>query len=704
MVSANKILTVSYGTFSCTLEGFDDPFSTMRSIAEYFRDLAADDRYFGAEPPQPDAEMLHRIAERELRRPVEARIEESGLILRQADDLPADEADEDVQDREDAAEAVQAAPELTEEAQETAAETAQPERTEEEAPLTKAERKARRRARQARKDRRQNRAEAALPAENPEAGTSTDAPQTRKRPSAPEQPAATEADLSDASIAAKLMRIRAVVESGGDDAEDIAGENDAIDPARSADFYADIRRKPPAEAGMVDEELHEELRADPGMAMPGTASSGEDAEEDLLEQIAEAARQPEEPEEPEEPTAPLAEKALTEDGDGEVEDGDFLGRNAFADDTEDENDTAQEPPRPVAIARVIKVRKARQAPAEEAGDAAGQDKTPPESPAPAASADPDEPARPAPQVESSLSPEDEAALMAELAEVEREAARMRAQDAAGEDAAGEKAGEADEIKQGEEEETAPRRPQPRTAFDDGDIAGADAIDRILAETDAKLMSDEASRRRASIAHLRAAVQAKRAERRGGTKAEEAGPEAADPYREDLGRAVQPRRPAATGQRTARRMAPLVLVSEQRIDTDKPEEARPTPVSRGEPVRPRRVQPQVKADAPQAGEAGKRGPVQEFSAFLEKQGASSPEEMLEAAAAFRIFVIGQETFSRPQIMGLVLKCDQGAALTREEGLRAFGKLIREGVIRKIQRGRYTVSESTRFRPGQARASA
>ncbi len=687
MVSANKILTVSYGTFSCTLEGFDDPFSTMRSIAEYFRDLAADDRYFGAEPPQPDAEMLHRIAERELRRPVEARIEESGLILRQADDLPADEADED------AAEAVQAAPELTEEAQETAAEIAQPERREEEAPLTKAERKARRRARQARKDRRQNRAEAALPAENPEAGTSTDALQTRKRPSAPEQPAATEADLSDASIAAKLMRIRAVVESGGDDAEDIAGENDTIDPARSADFYADIRRKPPAEAGMLDEELHEELRADPGVAMPGTASSGEDAEEDLLGQIAEAARQPEEPEEP---AAPLAEKALTESG--EAEDGDFLGRNAFIDDTEDENDTAQEPPRPVAIARVIKVRKARQAPAEEAGDAAGQDKTPPESPAPAASTDTDEPARPASQVESSLSPEDEAALMAELAEVEREAARMHAPDAEGEDA-----GEADEMKQGEEEETAPR-PQPRTAFDDGDIAGADAIDRILAETDAKLMSDEASRRRASIAHLRAAVQAKRAERSGGTKAEEAGPEAADPYREDLGRAVQPRRPAATVQRSARRMAPLVLVSEQRIDTDKPEEARPTPVGRGEPVRPRRVQPQVKANAPRAGEAGKRGPVQEFSAFLEKQGASSPEEMLEAAAAFRIFVIGQETFSRPQIMGLVLKCDQGAALTREEGLRAFGKLIREGVIRKIQRGRYTVSESTRFRPGQARASA
>jgi len=89
MDSHAKVMTVSYGTFACTLDGFDDPFTTMQLVAEYFRKLSADDRYFGSEPLQPDASKLHQIAISANPNRIDAEVSDNSVILRQADVVDA---------------------------------------------------------------------------------------------------------------------------------------------------------------------------------------------------------------------------------------------------------------------------------------------------------------------------------------------------------------------------------------------------------------------------------------------------------------------------------------------------------------------------------------------------------------------------------------------------------------------------------------
>ena len=93
MNSASRVLTVSYGTFSCSLEGFEDPFKTMTAIVEYFQKLAQSDRHFGAEPLRPELETLRNLAAKDLAAQgggkVEAAVlDEDRFILRRQEELP----------------------------------------------------------------------------------------------------------------------------------------------------------------------------------------------------------------------------------------------------------------------------------------------------------------------------------------------------------------------------------------------------------------------------------------------------------------------------------------------------------------------------------------------------------------------------------------------------------------------------------------
>ena len=236
---------------------------------------------------------------------------------------------------------------------------------------------------------------------------------------------------------------------------------------------------------------------------------------------------------------------------------------------------------------------------------------------------------------------------------------------------------------------------------------AAALDRLLSQTDAQMSGPEAARRRDAIAHLRAAVAASEAAR-GLGQAQIAKQHNEDGFRAEFRQVVQPRRPAGVHpvQRGERpRPSPLRLVASQRIDA--PDEAAPatpapvTPAAATQPIRPRRITIDRRAarDATIPAPEADNAPVAEsdsFAHFAGRMGASSLTDLIEAAAAHTTYVEGIEDFSRPQILNKVATLT--AEATQEEGLRAFGMLLREGrIMRSPRTGRFEVARDTRFHP-------
>jgi hypothetical protein len=689
------------------LEGFDDSFGTMKAIAEYFRDLAADDRYFGAEPPSPDAEMLARIAEREISRRVEAHRDENTFVLRadpasllpmatkpvaKAPEAPAKEMD-----------APAAAPVADVPA--TKPEVVRP--IKEASPVAEA---------------RPEMSIAGLSALVAESQASHEADDKLPEPAPRPEPVATtrQATADPDSVAAKLQRIRDVVSkhdgengySEDEHAEDFLTEDeeateeflssaqDDIEAALAADAAADAaeaerfeaEEKAKAEAAQAKAEAEAKAQAD-----AKAKAQAQKAEEDAKAAAAEAAEA-------------AQNTAVTTDDEDDI--GALLDKLS-ASDSAGETDPANDAPKPEAFvgdedgeaplrARVIKMKKTD----FEAALADGlieeeQDET----------------------TASSLSAEDEADLMRELAAVEAEATKGSKSQATrldedDEDDDYDSYNEADfdenEHDEDYDDEALNEAAGADTAgnlFSDEEdatentVASAvravrtarlveastdDQMGRILDKTNTKIDEDEGRGRRNAIAHLRAAVQATEAERNMGGDLGADGRDT-EVYRDDLETAVRPRRPVATqgaARPDARRPAPLKLVAEQRIDTPQ----------REGPVRPRRVkvtQTLVHNEAPK-GSA-------DFAEYVETVGAQNLGEVLEAAASYMAFVEGQDAFSRPQLMSK-LSGTEHADTSREDRLRSFGQLLRAGKIRKLGGGRFEASEDISYRPNTRAAGA
>lgn len=768
MIGASKILTVSYGTFSCTLEGFDDPFNTMKAIAEYFRDLAAEDRYFGAEPPQPDAAMLHRIAEREIQRRVEARVQDNGVILR---------ADSE------------AAP---------VARLAEPEPAMAASP-----------------------APAVIPAQQAAAVTESVAAKLSKLRAAKagsvaaplDFPAAAEADepealLPDPGLAEFLspavvsgpathpaadLAAELSVEPGAAAVPEVVFEEEIVEPVVTVSpdavaevetvaepvpdadvILADVIRTEVGAAAIAPVEA-EPVEATPvatpepdstGLALPeGLADELDDAAaralsdalsgfmsepaalhpeqsaehsveelfpegdalpddvEDILPESAliSAAEAPEDvdlaaliagyqpegdarPESAEAVAATVVESAEVEVESIEVVEIEAveivetapqdLDLETLIGSLAEETRIAEAPAAPLATTEPVA--ETLEDVAEVAAEPVIDDL--------AMAEDGDEPlAAASPAADEQADAEEPAVARPDATEKLQRArarvVRIRRSDA---EAASVVTTEPTTVATDVPAvEASPEPAEPRRKLEvEADDA---ALNRLIAQTNTEMEGPEAKRRLSAIAHLKAAVAATVAERltRGKTAPTEAA--RAEPYRDDLARAVRPQRPEAPGVR-GERPAPLVLVSEQRIDRPAPAAPAQAPAhvspAHVSPVRPRRVTSAALAvqadDEDDEDEDGANifADTRGFVEFAEKLGVRSLPDLMEAAAAYTASVEGRPHFSRPHLIRH-LSAARGQEIPREDSLRTFGRLLREGRIEKVKRGQFAVNEGSRF---------
>ncbi|MFN3146864.1 MAG: hypothetical protein ACE368_17215 [Paracoccaceae bacterium] len=94
---------------------------------------------------------------------------------------------------------------------------------------------------------------------------------------------------------------------------------------------------------------------------------------------------------------------------------------------------------------------------------------------------------------------------------------------------------------------------------------------------------------------------------------------------------------------------------------------------------------------------------DFSAFLDRHEITGLEDLLEASAAYGAFVEGADEATRADIIQRVRDAMPEAIASREDALRAFGTILRDGRLLRLRRGVFTVAEDTRFRPRRTSAT-
>ena len=85
----------------------------------------------------------------------------------------------------------------------------------------------------------------------------------------------------------------------------------------------------------------------------------------------------------------------------------------------------------------------------------------------------------------------------------------------------------------------------------------------------------------------------------------------------------------------------------------------------------------------------------FPEFAEHLGASALPDLLEAAAAYTSCMEGRPHFTRPHLMRHVATATEQSDMNREDSMRSFGTLLRQGKIAKVKRGQFAITDSSHY---------